>query len=314
MIRVLIAVVATGSLTFGLAGIASAAPPPACQGTIEQRTLYEGQGRLEALIAGGSGRLYVSGADTSQGEVAYLSRILRPGAEPRRITTAGEGPGGLAWAGRRLVWGSGNNQTNGQKGDDDPSATLLKVNPVTGRKSLFASGLGMANGVLAGPDGSFFASNDFGTKLDRIDKKGRVTHGWATVESGNGMTLSRSGRYLYVNQTFTAASSIARISLADPGKVRTWFTREGELPYMAVFDGLTRDDAGSLYVAAWSRGEIWKIDARRHACVLASGLTNISNVAFGKGRRGFKSGDLFAVTFGGQIVRITGAVKATVPA
>lgn len=305
--------IVTACLALALAGVAQAAPPPACQGTVTQQTLYENQGRLESLIVGNAGRMYVSGADTSQGEIAYLARIARPGAEPRRIATAGEGPGGLAWAGRQLVWGNGNNMANGQQGDDNPVATLFKVDAGTGVKTPFASGLGMANGVTAGPDGGYFASNDFGNKLDRISRNGTVQHGWASVESANGLVVSRNGKYLFANQTFAPVSSIVRISLADPTRIRTWFTREGEVPYQAVFDGLARDDAGSLYVAAWLRGEIWKIDANRRACVLASGLGNPSNVAFGRGKSGFRSGDLFTTSFGGQIVRIRGALGARVP-
>jgi len=44
-----------GCLAGMLAAPAQAAPPPACQGPVSQRTVYEGQGRLEALIVGGGG-------------------------------------------------------------------------------------------------------------------------------------------------------------------------------------------------------------------------------------------------------------------
>lgn len=291
------------------AGPASAAAPPACKGQISQKTLYEGQGKLESLAIGGGGRLYVSGTDGT-GNAAVLRQYAKPGSPARVVATADPGAGGLAWQRRQLLWGNGNTTENGKKGDDDPVASLLLVNPAKGTSRPFAQGLGMANGVVRAASGGIFASNDMGMKLDRISPSGQVNHGWASVESANGLTISPNGRFLFASQTLVSPSSIARIEIARPANVTTWFKAD----VGHVLDGLTRDKKGNLYAAAWLSGSVWKIDRNRRACVLATGIPQVSNLAFGMSRKGFSNARLYAVNFAGQIVAISGARKARVPA
>lgn len=306
---VLAALLALGSLAFAPAARAV----PECRGDVSQRTIYSDQGVLEAVIAGGGGKLFVSATKAGFDDPASLIRIDRPGAEPRAIASAPAGPGGLAWSGRRLLWGNGNTLTGGQTGDEDPRARLLRVHPGSGRYFTWARGLGMANGVTRTKDGMVFASNDFGLKLDRVSPKGVTDHGWAEVQSGNGMVVGRNGKFLFVNQTFRNPGSIARVEIANPGNVKTWFSAAGLDNEVPAFDGLARDGMNNLYAAAWAAGEIWKITPDRRVCVLAGGIPQISNLAFGRSRNGFSRRSLFAVGFGGQIVRIDGARKATVP-
>jgi hypothetical protein len=293
------------------AGSASA-EVPACEGGYSQKTIYEDQGTLEAVIAGNSGRLHISMRPTGE-EGSALLRYDKPGSAPRTVTEAGPGPGGLAWDGHRMLWGNGNNGTNGAVGDETPMASLFKVNLKNGRHSVVSDHLGMANGVVSAENGAIYASNDFGMKLDRISSKGVTKNGWATLESANGMAISRGGKYIFANQTFVTPSTISRIEIANPSNVRTWVSTEGLVDGSVILDGLTRDNKGSLYATAWAKGEIWKIDSDRQICVLASGIVQPSSLNFGRGKQRFRSARLYAVGFGGEIVQIKGARQATFP-
>jgi len=297
----------------GLTFAPAAAAIEKCEGNVSQRTVATGLGVLESLISGGGGKMYVSSTSEGFDDPAKLLRFAAPGADARTIATAGPGPGGLAWNGRRLLWGNGNTQANGESGDADPRATLLSVHPRTGKYFTWARGLGMANGVARAKNGVVFASNDFGSKLDRISRKGATRHGWADVESGNGMVVGRNGRYLFVNQTFTTPGAIVRVEIANPSNVSTFFSSaDAGVPFPAL-DGLARDEKNNLYAAAWITGEVWKITPDRRACVLATGIPQISNLAFGGGKKGFVRGSLYATNFLGDLVEIKGARRASAP-
>lgn len=308
VLSITIAVVGTGA--------AHAADPPQCVGDFSQRTILSDQGSLESVIVGNGGKLYYSGATSPAASRLY--KVPAPGEDPVTVLDGPAGPGGLAWAGRRLLWGSGNTAANGLTGDADPKSSLLSVNPAKGTSSVVSDHLGMANGVARGKDGSIFASNDFGHKLDKITPEGETVNGWATLASANGLTISRNGKYLYANQSgLTAgsdpaqASRIFRITIADPEKTITYF--ESPVAGNLIFDGLTRDDKGNLYTAVFGRGEVWKIDQRKRACVIATGIPAVSSVAYSTAKTGFRNGNLFVVNFGGQVVKVKNAAAAGFP-
>jgi len=211
---------------------------------------------------------------------------------------------------RKLIAGYGDTIANGLQGDEDPRAGLFAINPKTGSRTVFASGLGMANGVARAPNGTIFASNDFGMKLDRV-AGGIVTHGWAEVESSNGLAVDRAGRFLYVAQTFVEVPAIQRVEIADPTNVTTFASAPEEGG--AALDGMTRDRGGNLYVTANFAGEVWRVDRRGRICVLARGLQSPSAVAFGRGERRFRGGNLYVVTFNGDVVELKGANQAGFP-
>ena len=307
------------SISLALMGSATAsAAVPQCTGNYSQSTLYSDQGRLESVIVGNSGRLYFSGAlpnANPANEVSRLYKVHRPGAAPSPLLDGPAGPGGLAWNGKRLLWGYGNTLANGTAGDLNPTSGLFSVNPVNGKRSVVSKTLGMANGITRTRSGTIFASNDLGYKLDRIVKKGsafKTTNGFANLYSANGLTVSRNDRYLFAAQTFVTPSTISRIEIADPENITTWYTSPE--PANVIFDGLTRDNQGNLYVAVLSRGEVWKINRQKQACVLATGLANPSNVAISNAKKGFKAGNLYAVEFGGKVTQVKNATKAVVPA
>jgi sugar lactone lactonase YvrE len=172
---------------------------------------------------------------------------------------------------------------------------LMRVDPNTGATQVYATGLGMANGIALGPHNTIYATNDGGFDIDRV-KKGRVQHPWASVYSTNGVVVSRDHRYLYVSQTF-APAAIQRISIAEPGQVTPYAVAQGA-DMSAGLDDMTLDRQGNLYVAANGAGQVWRIDTSGAICVLATGLTLPSAVNFGVGRN---SGNLYVVAFDGHI-------------
>ncbi len=297
------------SILSGLAAqSASANEVPACVGSFNQTTIYSGQTAIENLTVGGGGVLYTSGGDETQG---MLKAYTKGTAEPRLVATGNPGGGGVAWNGKRLLWGYGDLLASGSTGDANPAAGLYSVNLQNGAKSLVSDHLGMANGIARGSDGFIYASNNLGLKLDRISPDGVTTNGWASLGSANGLTVGRNGRYLYANQMFESPSKIAKIDTTDPSKVWTFFTSpEGT---NALFDGLTRDGSNNLYVAVFGKGEVWKISPSKQACVIATGLSQTTSVAISSAKKGFKAGNLYAAGFDGNIVQVTGATEAGFP-
>lgn len=285
-----------------------AAEVPKCVGSFNQTTIYSDQGSIENLIVGGAGVLYTSGGDATQG---ILKAFKKGNPTPRTVTTGKPGGGGLAWAGRRLLWGYGDLFANGVAGDLNPTAGLYSVNPTNGNKRLVSDRLGMANGIARAADGHIYASNNLGLKLDRIDPAGETTNGWASLGSANGLTVGKNGRFLYANQMFETPSKIAMIDTRDPSRIFTYFTSPETSN--VLFDGLARDASNNLYVAVFGRGEVWKISPTRQACVIATGLSQTTSAAISFAKKGFRAGNLYAAGFDGKIVQVTGATKAEFP-
>ena len=296
-------------LAFVLTAIpASAEEVSDCVGSYTQKTIYSDQGSIENLTVGGGGVLYTSGGDENQG---LLKAFTRGRAEPRVVVTGNPGGGGVAWDGKRLLWGYGDLFANGSTGDVNPTAGLYSVNLAKGTKRLVSDRLGMANGIARGKDGYVYASNNLGLKLDRVAPDGTTVNGWASLGSANGLTVGKNGRYLYANQMFESPSKIARIDTRNPARVSTYFTspEDGNV----LFDGLTHDGRNNLYAAVFGKGEVWKLSPSRQVCVIASGLSQTTSVAISAARKGFRAGNLYASGFDGKIVQVSGATRAGFP-
>jgi gluconolactonase len=284
---------------------AIAAPDCTSQTPARVRTLLSGQGTLESIAVDRRGRLFFTNESS-------LMRLDRPGGQPR-VMAQMESPGGIAFddAGNVIV-GYGNSVANGTVGDLTGPAGLLRVNPVTGASEVYATGLSMANGVVRARDGSYYASNDFGSNIDRV--QGGVTQrGWSQVDSGNGLTIDSQGRYLYVAQTFRPAA-IQRIDLADPTSVTPYVTA-GPEDVAAGLDGMTRDSEDRLFVAANGAGQIWRIDRDpAEICVLLRGLPGFpdgpSAVATGSRYGRFPAENLYVVTFDGNLIELSRVARA----
>jgi sugar lactone lactonase YvrE len=299
--RALIAGAVVGvTVALGAPGAFAAAPD--CPGNPPRvKTLFTGQGTLESVIVDRRGQHLYFTSD------AGLLRLDRPRGRPTLITPIAS-PGGLAFDDDGyLIVGYGNSPENGQVGDVTGPSGLLRVNPATGASEVYATGLSMANGVARAPDGSYYASNDFGMNIDRI-QNGVTERGWSHVDSGNGMTVDRAGNYLYVAQTFRPAA-IQRIDLANPANVTPYFTADPE-DIAAGFDGMTRDDDETIFVAANGAGQVWRFQGANppSACVLLRGLPAFpdgpSAVATGHMRGPFPGRNLYVVAFNGTVLEL----------
>ncbi|HEX8054330.1 MAG TPA: SMP-30/gluconolactonase/LRE family protein [Thermoleophilaceae bacterium] len=300
-VRLLVAAVLA---TLALASPAHALPD--CSPLPEKRTLLTGQGQLESIISDARGRIFYS--DIQNG--GRLFRLDAPGAEPKQLVQGINGTGGLAWdTDGSLVLGFNGGNQNAVA--DGTAGGLLHVNPETGETAPLASGMGMANGIVRGPDGAFYASNDFAGGIDRV-KDGKVEDDWSKVQTPNGLVIDTAGRYLYAAQTFKPAS-VARIDLSNPAKEEPYY--EATAPDLQGGpDGMTRDDRDRLFVAVNASGEVWRIDTDRTACRLASGIMNASAVNWGGGAPGFPARNLYVVGFSGVLVELADATDRPPPA
>lgn len=301
-----LALVAGGALA--LPAPAAAAPP--CPDPLPTpEYLVRGQTTLESVIVDYRGRLFFTND-------AGLLRLDRRGGKPELIAEI-EAAGGLAFdTDGKLVVGEGNNIPNGTQGDSTGPSALVKVDTETGEVEPYASDLSMGNGVVRGPDGSFYASNDFGMNIDRI-RDGKTERGWAKVDSGNGLVIDSSGKYLYAAQTFRPAA-IARVDLADPANVTTYVTAD-EADSSAGLDGLAIDAGDNIYAAANGSGEVWKVPraadgSAERPCLVLDNLPGFpdgpSAVAVGVGRGPFGAGNLYVVTFDGSLIELPRAAVA----
>ena len=143
-----------------------------------------------------------------------------------------------------------------------------------------------------------FASNDFGTHIDRIGPGGTCN------AVGRGPTadgLAVDPRPVPVRGTDIRGGGDQRVQIANPANVTT-HARPGLLALAAGLDGLAIDPTGRLYVAANGAGQFWRVEPDGTITALARGLKFPSAVAIGHGPGGFREGNLYAVTFHGDIV------------
>ena len=307
--------VALGLLAVGMLP-ASAQAVPACPGPpLQTRVLASGQGTLESAIVDAKGRLIYTNGST-------IFRLDAPGAQPKAIASVSS-PGGIVMRpDGTLIVGQGDSFQNGLQGDYTHPASLLTLDPDTGATKVYATGLAMANGVALGPDGTIYGTNDSGQDVDRVLRSGQTQAGWAKVLSGNGAVVDATGRYLYVAQTFQPPA-IQRIDLGDPSKITTYANSLDPTDLIAGLDGMTRDSAGRLYVAANGGGQVWRVDpsaggATGTPCLLLGGLARFpdgpSMVVQGRdiedGDSPFPATNLYVVTFGGDVIELRDAVPS----
>ena len=289
----------------------AAAAITACPGTpAEPNYLVTGQTTLESVIVDDQGRLFFTNSDS----------VLRlagrpPEFAPVKLADITE-PGGLAFhSDGDLLVGTGNTIANGIVGNLDGQSGLIKVDPDTGESSTFATELSMGNGLVRGPDGSFYASDDGGVNIDRISETGQTERGWAKVITGNGLVIDSSGEYLYAAETFRPAA-IARVPLAEPGAANTeWMLAADPRDWPAGLDGMAIDAADNIFAAANGSGAVWKVGIAEDGssetpCTVLAGLPGFpdgpSAVAVGVGDGPFGAGNLYVVTFNGNVIELPG--------
>jgi sugar lactone lactonase YvrE len=290
-----------------LLGAPAALAVALCEAPPAVRVLCSGLGVLECAIVDPDGRLFLSN-QTSHGLAGSVMRIDHPDAEPVELAAPISSPGGLAFDDSgHLIAGFGDSAYRGLAGNFAGLAGLLRIDPDNGQHTTLVTGLGMANGVARAADGTIFASNDFGTSIDRVDPDRRVHRQWAKVPSANGLAIDSAGRYLYASQTFIPAA-IKRVEVASPENI-TLRAQPPRLARWALLDGLVIDDADRLFVAANGAGQIWRVDPDGTISALARGLKCPSMVALGRGSTGFQAANLYVVTFHGDVIELEGAVR-----
>ena len=299
MRRVALALVLAGVLAPG-----AAASEYCAGGPFPTRVLEEGLTTLESAVTDRRG-LFFSDSDS-------LRRMAAPG-EKSSVVVKVEEPGGLAFDDDgTLVMGSGNSPQNGQQGDANGRAKLLRIDVDAATVTEWASGLSMANGVARDLRGYFYASNDFGMNIDRI-KDGKVERGWAKVDSGNGLAVDTTGRYLYANQTFRPAA-IQRVDL-ETGRTEDWLRAAPE-DSAAGLDGMVRDPAGNLFVTGNGNGEVWRVTPDAKYCAVLKGLPPFpdgpSAVATGTAGSAFPPENIYVVTFDGKVHEVAGVAATPV--
>lgn len=286
------------------AGFLFAAPPvpavPDCASLPRTHVLAADQGRLESITSDARGRLFYTDLTDNR-----LLRLDGPGKRPRVLSEGIARPGGLAFEpDGSLVTGFNGGPLSGVPGNG--MAGMYRIDPETGVKRLFVDELDQANGVVRGPDGAIYASNNIAGEIVRVLPDGRAQD-WADVESANGLSIDTRRRYVFAAQTFTPAK-IARVELAHPERVTTFFAASSA-DMAAGLDGLTRDGADRLFVAANGAGEVWRVGLDGQACALARSLGLPSALAFGGGASGFARRNLYVVTFTGGVIELEKATN-----
>jgi sugar lactone lactonase YvrE len=257
-----------------VAALAALALPQAAAGACRQwqvRTLLSGQGWLENLAFDGRGSITLSALAQSR-----ILRLSRGG----RLSTAVDsviGPGGQALRGSFLYFNTGD--TGGQLAKH---GTVDRVNLRTGRRSTWARGLAMPNGLVLLPDGDAIVSGGqgFGRQLTRVPARNpsHPRRHWAKIDGGNGLAVAPGGRWLYVARTLSADGEIDRVEIAHPRRIRV----VARLGAGALPDDMAIDRHGILYVAGFGSGNIYRVDPRRHtSCAIASSLMNPTSARFG---------------------------------
>lgn len=183
-----------------------------------------------------------------------------------------------------------------------------------GRASLLASGIDSANFVTVAPDGSVLVSDDFDTRVFRVDSRGTVTTVIEDVSSPNGMAYSPSGDAFYVASTFSSNGELTRYDVDDGGlpiestAVEILHTGAGKFN-----DGIAVGADGSVFVLANFAGEIWRVDGTATSLqdgeVVADGLASPASIAFGRGEDFDPCSGYVTSLMGSQVVRVSLGVE-----
>ena len=274
---------------------ASAAPNPCVPWTVN--VLASGLGSLENVLPDGRGGLYVSAT-------SGVERFTRTGGV--KLVAAATSPGGLRIRDGALFFNTGDSLQAGSLGTAD--GTVERLDLRTGRRTTWASGITMPNGLAFLPDGSAVTSRDVAgahpTGITRISPRGVVQPGWSDQADSNGMAVDPTGRWLYSDETFTQASNVYRTEIAHP-KNRRLVASLFAVGVPKGLDDLTLATSGNLYLAANGAGQVLRLDPRTSAsCVIASGLQNTSAVKQGLGED-FPASRLYVTGFDGRLLELT---------
>ena len=261
-------------------------------------TVLTGQGPLENLVFDRRGGLLLSASADDE-----ILRLGRKGGLTTLIDDV-HAPGGLRVRDGVLYFNTGDDATSGVQGIAD--GTIGRYRFESGRRSVWADGLTMPNGLIFLPNGDAVVSRDLGsgTGMTRIRARDpeHPQPNWARLDDTNGMAVDPTGRWLYTVETFAPESRVYRIRISDPARIRVVASLVGSVP--KGLDDMTIDRHGRLYITANIAGEVIRVNPRTGAhCVIASGLRNPSAVKFGQGP-GWSKRSLYVTGFDGAVIRL----------
>jgi hypothetical protein len=259
-----------------------------------------GLGSLENLAFDKRGGLLVSASDHD----AILR--LQPDGSSQTLIPNVNAPGGLRVRKHSLFFNTGDSLQSGTLGTAD--GTIDRYRFRNGKRTTWADGLVMPNGLAFLPNGDAVVSRDINgaqTGITRVRRGDRDNpeFSWSPQPDSNGLVVDETGKWLYTVETFTATSRVFRIRISDPSRIETVVDLAD--PLFKGLDDMTRDRKGNLYVAANPVGQVIRVDPdTEETCTIASGLTLTSSVRFGHGP-GWDRRSLYATGFDGNVVKLT---------
>ena len=252
------------------------------------RPLVSGQGWLENLSFDGRGGMTIS--------ALTKGRILRLTAAGHLSTLlAGvPSPGGERTLGRYLYFNTGDTIPA------MPNGTIERLDLRTGTHTIWARGLTMPNGLAFLPNGDAVVSRDVGTGTGltrvRVHNRRQPQFEWARLDDTNGLAVDPSGRWLYTDRTASQDGEVDRIRISNPHDVQV----VGHLGAGVAPDDLTVDGDGTVYVAGFISGKIYRLNPRTHvSCAIASGLSQPTSARLGG--VGWHARDLYVTDAGGHV-------------
>lgn len=295
--------------TAACATAAGATPTPGADtngaeecGPWQVRSIATNLGVVENLLDDGRGGMLLSLLEA--GEL----RRLTPDGE---ISTVAEGltaPGGLARRGRWAYVTTGLTVESTLQGI--PDGAIERVDLRTGRRQTWATGLVGPNGLALLRDGSAVTTRPLSnagvlsevTRVPAHDPS-HLERFWSDLTSTNGAAVDRLGRWLYVSRSLSPRAEVWRIRTSAPQ--RRELVADLGVGTTELLDDLTVTPDGTVFVAAWGSGKIYRIDPATGAtCEIASNLPQVTAVEPGGGH-GFPRSHLYVSSFTGTVYELS---------
>jgi hypothetical protein len=253
-------------------------------------TLLRGQGWLESLAFDGRGGMTISAL--SQGKILRLTRS----GHLSTLLAGVSAPGGQVVRGHELYF------TTGDAPSSLPTGTVQRLDLRTRARTVWARGLTEPNGLalLANGDGVVTAAAPSDVVLIRVHDRRHPVLRWIPIADGNGVAVDRSGRSIFLDQTFSPTGEVDRVAIAHPHRIH----KLAGLGATPIPDDLSIDSAGRLYIPGFGSGRIYRVDAATgRACTIATGLEHPTAAVFGGA--GWAGGDLYVPSASGFIYRLS---------
>ncbi|MGH1345372.1 MAG: SMP-30/gluconolactonase/LRE family protein [Nannocystales bacterium] len=195
----------------------------------------------------------------------------------------------------------------------EPDGGVYEVSS-RGRATLLTEGIDSANFVALAPDGSILVSDDFDTRVFRVQQDGTLSTVIEDVPSPNGIAYSPDNTAFYVASTFSVNGELTRYDVDGDGlpiessAVEILHTGPG-----SVNDGIGVDVDGNVYVLANFSGELWRVDGNatelQDGEVLVEGLDSPASMAFGRGKNFDPCSAYITELLGPRVVRVSLGVE-----